>query len=141
MIKMRYMLPALGLLAGLASPALAGPAPITGRWLATDPKGSIIVTIAPCGSALCGTVTEQVSGTKGQRDINNPDPKLRSRPITGIRLISGMVADGTQWRGQIYDPTRGKTFKSFAALNPNGTLNLKGCWGFICQTRVWTRAR
>ncbi len=140
-MKTAFVLGPIMLMMVAAAPAAAAPASIAGRWLATDPKGSIIVTIAPCGDALCGTVTDQVSGQKDQRDINNPDPRLRNRPIKGIRLISGMVPDGKQWRGQIYDPTRGKIFKSFASLNPNGSLNLKGCWTFICQSRTWTRAR
>lgn len=124
----------------IASTAAAAPQPVTGRWL--DQSRSGVIQIAPCGAALCGRLVQVLKpGGQGATDSNNPNPALRRRPIQGITILSGFTAEGDSWRGQIYDPRRGRTFKSFVKLNPNGSLSVKGCMGPICQTQTWTRAR
>lgn len=120
-----------------ASPALANP--VTGRWLTEGGKG--IVAIAPCGQALCGKVERVLAAEASRTDINNPDPKLRSRPIVGINILSGFVADGNQWKGRIYDPESGKSYRSIVERGAGGTLKVKGCIAFLCKTQTWRAAR
>ena len=43
--------------------------------------------------------------------------------------------------GTIYDPRNGKTYKSIVSKNADGTLAVKGCIAFFCQTQKWTPAR
>lgn len=132
-------LPALSL---LFLPAAAEAAtPIAGRWLTAD--GSGVVTIGACGAATCGRLTQILKSRPGAAatDVNNADPKLRSRPIQGLPILSGFADKGKDWRGTIYDPRNGKSYKSIVARNPDGTLAVKGCIAFFCQTQVWTPAR
>jgi uncharacterized protein (DUF2147 family) len=115
---------------------------ITGNWLTQD--RSAVIAIAPCGNKLCGSIARVLVKRPGvpTTDINNPDPKLRSRPFIGLRLISGMSAAAKRWEGgRIYDPNNGKSYKSYLELNPDGSLKVAGCIAFICRSQRWTRAR
>ena len=130
------LLPALALAAGAA----AAPAPITGRWLTEG--GKAVVEIAPCGKQLCGRIARVLKYTPGKphTDVNNPDPTLRNRPIEGTTILTGFTADDDRWRGRIYDPESGKTYRS-ELVGGGNTLDVKGCIAFFCRSQAWTRAR
>ena len=131
--------------AAILSIALAGAAqaaePITGNWVSQDGKG--IVTIAPCGNALCGHITRFTE--KGRiegpaTDSHNPNPALRSRSLIGVQVMTGFTAEGTEWRGSLYYPFGGKTYRAFISRNPDNSLKVRGCWYFICRTVKWPAA-
>jgi uncharacterized protein (DUF2147 family) len=115
-------------------------APITGKWY-TDGKDSII-EIAPCGTAMCGRVAKILKPRPGGPavDANNPDPALRTRPILGLAILSGLKDAGKEWAGSIYDPRAGKVYRSTVALLKTGDLRVKGCWGPFCRTVMFTPA-
>jgi uncharacterized protein (DUF2147 family) len=122
-----------------ATPAMAA-TPIAGKWITAE-KDSII-EIAPCGTNMCGKISKFLTPVQGPPfDRNNPDPKLKNRPLLGLPILLALKDGGKQWEGNIYDPKKGKTYKSKAFLNPNGTLTVKGCVAFFCQSFVWTAAR
>ena len=133
------------LLAAIAALAAASPAlaadPITGRWM-TEERDAV-VTISKCGSSYCGRLSKYlVTPEDGvdQRDVNNPNPKLRSRKLLGAALISGLKEDGDLWRGTIYDPRNGKSYRSVVRRKSAGVLEVKGCLGPFCQTQNWRKA-
>jgi len=132
---------ALGL-AALAAPAFAAAEPITGRWVTAE-KDAVIV-IAPCGKALCGTIERfLVAPPQGndQRDINNPDAGKRKRKLLAATpILSAFTQDSDLWRGQIYDPKSGKSYRSVVRRKGPNVLEVKGCIGPFCQTQVWRRA-
>lgn len=136
-----YRLALAGAFVGsIATSAVAAPQSVAGRWLDQDKGG--VIQIGQCGATVCGTLVQILEkGKANALDQNNPNPALRNRPLKGINLLYGFVPDGQSWKGSIYDPRRGKVFKSFVKLNPNGTLSVKGCWGFLCQTQTWTRVK
>jgi len=123
-----------------AVPAFAA-APITGSWY-TDGKRAI-VNVAPCGTKLCGKITRFIEKPKDNvtTDVNNPDPQMRKRKLIGLPVLSEFSEDGTQWRGQIYDPEHGKTYRSVVYKAANGNLIVKGCIGPFCKSQTWTAAR
>ncbi|MEO0441624.1 MAG: DUF2147 domain-containing protein, partial [Pseudomonadota bacterium] len=96
-----------GLLAAamsLTSPALASNS-INGNWI-TQEKDAII-KIGRCGKTICGRISRYlVTPPNGvdQKDIHNPNKKLRSRKLLGTAVLTGFKPDGNKWRGQIYDP-------------------------------------
>jgi len=123
-----------------AAPALAAE-PILGRWV-TGEKDAV-VAIRKCGRALCGTIERFLippAGGNDQRDINNSDPAKRNRKLIGTAVLTGLTADAEAWRGQVYDPKTGRTYTSEVRRKGNGTLEVKGCFGPICQTQVWKKA-
>lgn len=135
---MKRMIPAAVVLLLSAAPVSAT-SPVTGRWL-TD-KGKGMVEIAPCGANVCGRIIKLIAKVEGPpTDRNNPDPALRSRPLLGLPILSGFRHTGKQWEGTIYDPERGKSFRSILKRNPDGTLAVKGCIGPFCQTQTWKPA-
>lgn len=115
---------------------------VTGRWMTEDK--SAVISIAPCGIQMCGTIAQLLVNTPGmpRTDVNNPDPALRSRPLEGLRIISGLSRNGVRWEGgRIYDPLTGKSYKSYLQLTEGGVLKVAGCLAFICRAQRWTRAR
>jgi uncharacterized protein (DUF2147 family) len=111
--------------------------PIAGRWVTED--GGAIVQVGACGAATCGRIATVLKSKPGAAatDVNNPDAKLRTRPVVGLPILTGFSDAGDDWRGRIYDPRNGKSYKSIVARAADGTLKVKGCISFICQTQVW----
>lgn len=136
-MRFLFLLAALILSVGAAAPAS-----IQGLWLTDDHKG--VVRIAPCGARMCGTIA-RVLDTNPARvttDRNNPDPRLRGRPIAGLQILSGFERSGSGWKGGLaYDPKTGRSYRSTLALNPDGSLKVTGCVLFICKSIRWTRTR
>lgn len=134
-------LPIAGFALAVPAGALAAPA-VSGDWLSQD--RTAVITIARCGTAYCGRIARILvrDPNWNGRDVNNPDPKLRSRPVVGLAILHGFKPDGAGLAGgRIYDPNSGKTYASKLKLNPDGSLKVSGCIAFICQSQRWTRPR
>jgi uncharacterized protein (DUF2147 family) len=132
---------AIGLftVAALTATNLDAAASINGRYK-TKEKDAVI-EFAPCGSFICGRISKYLKTPPNgvdQKDINNPDKKLRSRKLLGTAIIYGLKEDGEKWRGTIYDPRNGKSYRSVVYLQKSGNLSVQGCLGPICQTQIWT---
>ena len=124
-----------------ATPVLAGE-PIAGRWVTEE--GDAVIEIKTCGNATCGTIARfLVAPPEGvdQRDVNNPNPQLRRRRLLGLPILTRFQADGDLWRGQIYDPKSGKSYRSVIRRTGPNTIEVRGCIGPFCQAQVWRRAR
>ncbi len=119
-----------------AAPAVAA-TPIVGRYVTED--GSGVIEIARCGASVCGRLVRILKSEPGapKTDVNNSDAALRSRPILGLPILTGFTDAGKDWRGRIYDPRNGKSYKSIVSREANGTLKVQGCIAFLCQTQVW----
>ena len=141
MAKARYI--AWGLAIVLSGPAFAGDP--SGTWLTEGGKSQI--RLAHCGEVLCGRIQwlKEPSDPTGKpkRDIRNPDPGKRDRPIIGADILMGMKPGETadQWAGDIYNPEDGKTYQARLTLQDARTLQVKGCvlGGLICKSQAWSR--
>ena len=126
-----------------AFPGLAQAADqITGDWVSQDGKG--VVTIAPCGKALCGHITRLTEKAKTEgptTDSNNPEPALRSRSLVGVKVLFDFTAqsDG-RWQGKIYYPFQGRTYRAYISRDSERSLKVQGCWLVICRTVKWPAA-
>ncbi|MEO6198691.1 MAG: DUF2147 domain-containing protein [Sphingomicrobium sp.] len=125
---------ALGaVLIALPSPALAK-APLEGQW--ENPKGSVVVRVAACGDAYCGTVIEASAKAKASAR-NGGTPSL-----IGTRILSGVRANGDgTYKGRAFDPKRNIHAPATIRMQGAGTLLIKGCVlsGMICKEQRWTR--
>jgi len=131
-------------LALAAGPALAAD-PVEGPWMIDSETQ---VQVEPCAERrerMCGVITwlKHAYDKSGQpaRDVANPDPKLRSRPVVGMPFIHDLhhVEPGHWTGGKMYDPADGKTYESSMRINPDGTLKLDGCVLIICESQIWRR--
>ncbi|MEO0817120.1 MAG: DUF2147 domain-containing protein [Pseudomonadota bacterium] len=130
---------------GLAAGAHADGKDVFGIWLTE--AGSAKLEISDCGDGSpCGRVVwmDPAAMRPGltpetATDENNPDPALRDTPVLGLLMLSDFDARRRDWRGgKIYDPESGRTYGSRLKKLEDGTLQVKGCIGPICQTQVWT---
>lgn len=140
MRKMLASLAAVTAIGGIITAAHAA-ASISGRW--TTKEKDAIIEIAPCGANMCGKISKYLKTPPNgvdQKDIHNPNKALRTRKVLGINILSNLKEDGEKWRGTIYDPRNGKSYRSVVYKQKNGNLNVQGCIGPICQSQVWTPA-
>lgn len=125
----------------LAASPVAAAEPVSGSWVTATRDG--IVRIGPCGTEVCGRLAKfLVPPPQGidQRDVNNPETALRSRKLLGLPVLTGFKQDGALWRGTIYDPKSGKSYRSILRRRDAETLEVKGCIGPFCQTQVWRKS-
>jgi uncharacterized protein (DUF2147 family) len=116
-------------------------ASIGGRW--TTKEKDAVVEISQCGATMCGRISRYLKtppGGNDQKDIHNPDKTKRDRKVLGIAILYNLKADGDKYRGTIYDPRNGKSYRSVVYKQANGNLSVEGCLGPICQKQVWTPA-
>lgn len=133
---------ALAAAAFAALPSAASAADsINGRWITEDRDA--IITIAKCGKVTCGRISKfLITPPDGpdQRDIYNPDPAKKKRRLMGLAILTSFKEESDLWRGQIYDPNSGKTYRSVVRRKSANTIEVKGCISIFCQTQIWKKA-
>ena len=78
-------------------------------------------------------------------DRENPDPKLRSRPILSLVILKGFRFEpDRKWPwigGTVYDPENGKTYRCRMRLEKDGGLRIRGYVGIplFGRSTWWTR--
>jgi uncharacterized protein (DUF2147 family) len=123
------------------APAQTNTDAITGQWLsaAKDTKFMIYKSNGKYyGKVVWGSGTQTT-------DEKNPNPQLRSRPLTGIVILNNFVFNGkdTWTDGTIYDPREGKTYSCKITMKDNNTLEVRGYVGISLfgRTETWTRVK
>ena len=132
-------------LAALAALVLAAPAwsqtpvakspivksPIEGRWA----KGDLHIDIAPCGSALCGTVVAA-----------SPNQQAKAMRGSGTKLIGATLIHDIRpigpgrYKARVYAPDRNIHASGTISQVAAGRIDVSGCVAFIlCKTAHWTR--
>ncbi len=98
------------------------------------------VTIADCGDGSpCGTVSWIDPATLEPGQTPEAVRTKTGDPVLGLLMLEDFNKKKRDWRGgTIYDPEADKTYASRLKRLDNGTLQVKGCVGPICQTQIWT---
>ncbi len=131
---MKQLLASIALLSLVAGPAQASKADaFDGRWI--SPKRNLIINVAPCGPAHCGTVVWASSYAKDQaRKSGTPN-------LIGKQLISGVRPDGKGgYKGRAFLPKQ--NIHATASIHQAGpdAMIVKGCaMRVICKSQRWTR--
>jgi uncharacterized protein (DUF2147 family) len=117
---------------------------IEGVWIVEDGDGLIEFQLQDDRliGVIVGSVSDPEHAKPARYDDLNPDPGLRERPLLGLAIVTNLVSSGSdEWKGQIYDPNTGKTYKCTITLVSADTLKIRGYIGFslLGQTRIWTR--
>jgi uncharacterized protein (DUF2147 family) len=130
------------LLAAQGSPASA--ADPQGVWLTEDKDAAL--TIATCGSRLCGRIIwlKSATGRGGllRKDQQNPDPAKRTQGICGLLVINDLASSGPNtWEGNVYNPEDGKTYSGNITVLSEQALKLRAYMGLpiFGRSQTWTR--
>ena len=142
---MTKMIAALAMAAGIAFSAggvAAANDVATGIWRLDN--GRVTVKVTPCGGNLCGTVValKKPRDDKGRPrlDKENPNAALRSRPVIGLTILSNMKQIGeNQWKGTIYNPDDGNTYRSNMQLQKGNTMRVEGCIAVFCKAMKFVK--
>jgi uncharacterized protein (DUF2147 family) len=110
-----------------------------GDWM--DPGGSV-VRVDHCGAQICLWIISVSSSAPATTDMNNPEPRERTRALCGLMIGRGFVLrdPGQATNGTLYDPRTGKTYHG--AISLQGTkLELRGYVGIplLGESQTWIR--
>lgn len=121
-----------------AAVALGASAPaygqaLEGKW--ANPKKSVIVNVARCGEAYCGTVS-------WANEKNREKVAEKGRKLVGTRILSDLrpAGDGS-YKGRAFEPKRNiRGSATVRQVGPN-VMVVKGCavLGVLCKEQRWTR--
>jgi uncharacterized protein (DUF2147 family) len=129
------------------------PSDIVGDWLVESRDA--VIRIEPVGGEYQGHILWQLHDTYGPEDgpalngkivtdRNNPDPALRSRPLTGLKLLTGLKFDpeAGKWKGgHVYNSDNGRTYNCLVRMLSPNRLQLRGYIGISLfgGSTVWSR--
>ena len=111
-----------------ATPALASEQSIEGHW--ANPKHSVIVKVARCGDAYCGTVS-WASANNAQKGTT-----------PGTQVLSDLRPDSDGlYRGSAFEPKRNIHGSATVRQLGRDVMIVKGCavMGLFCKEQRWTR--
>ena len=119
---------------------------ILGVWLTADAKAH--VAIYRTGDQYFGRIIWLKEPDKNGMpavDDQNPDEKLRGRPILNLDMMYGFLYDGDDvWvDGRVYDPEGGDEYRGKLRLVDNNTMDLRGyvMIPLFGRTETWTRVK
>lgn len=116
---------------------------ITGIWSILDNEAHIKI-IKDKNNLYQGKIIwlkEPLEDGKPKTDEENPDKKLRNRPLIGINFIYDLQYTGKNaWQnGKLYAYKKGKTLKPKISLIDINTMKVKAKIFFITKTFKWKR--
>lgn len=125
----------IALLALCVPVAASAQAVLDGQW--KNPKGSVVVRLAPCGNAVCGIVVHASEHAK------ETARKGGTPHLVGTKILSNLrpTGDGS-FKGQAFDPKRNIRAPAIVRLVGSDTLQVRGCaiaGMFVCKEQIWTR--
>lgn len=121
--------------------ALSSASALLGLW--NTPVDKSQVRVEPCGDEICGYVigSTRLTVEPDQKDVRNPDVALRTRLIRNLRVMQIHPTEAGQFRGWVYDPKSGHTYRVVVRMRPGDHLELTGCLlGPLCGSQSWDRA-
>ena len=102
-----------------------------GVWESENKKQRIRVTYNETSKKYYGKVIWMYEDDQEQGrtliDAKNPNPKLRNRRVTGINLMYSFIDEGHgKFRGYVYDPISGKSYKCLLTMIGENKANIRG---------------
>jgi uncharacterized protein (DUF2147 family) len=89
---------------------------------------------SPCGKIVWLDPARLEEGVKPQDVMTKV-----GEPVLGLLILKDFKRKKEDWRdGTIYAPDKDKTYASRLQRLDDGTLQVKGCLSFFCQTQIWT---
>lgn len=107
---------------------------LQGDWRNT--KNTVHLRVAPCGQALCGTVTwaaeqQRIDAKKGS-----------GKELVGSLLLRDLRrGDDGKWRGKVFVPDLNSNASATVKQVSGDLIEISGCtlFGFACKSQHWHR--
>ena len=108
-------------------------ASVAGSW--KSPGGNSIITIAPCGAALCGTVAWASESAK-KAALRTTDQLVGTQLLTQVQ----QGRDG-RWHGKLFIPDKNMRVTAKLQLKDAQQLRVSGCavGKTLCKDTIWVR--
>ncbi|AUD03308.1 DUF2147 domain-containing protein [Spirosoma pollinicola] len=126
-----------------------GPDAIEGKWLSSKKRNQ--VQIYKQGNKYFGKLVWMLepndpATNKPKVDKENPNEKLRNRPLMNLVLVTNLVYKGNNiWGdGEIYNPEDGKTYNCEVTIKDANSIDLRGYvmgLSFLGKSKTWTRVK
>ncbi|GAB4051190.1 DUF2147 domain-containing protein [Spirosoma litoris] len=122
---------------------------ITGIWLSYGSDVGLKFEIFKSennyfGKLVWASTMFEADGKTAKKDVNNPDPKLRSRSRQNIVNVTNLsYDDGEYTGGKLYNPDDGRTYSLKAKLKSVNQLEFRGYVGIslLGQTMKFKRVQ
>jgi uncharacterized protein (DUF2147 family) len=120
---------------------------VIGKWKTIDDetgKAKSIVEIYEKSGKIYGKIIDIIDVEKKKSLCTNCSGDEKNKPVIGLVIIKGLKKDGKEYNsGKILDPTSGKLYKCFLALDGNDKLNVRGYIGVALfgRTQTWNRVK
>ena len=120
---------------------------VIGKWKTIDDetgKAKSIVEIYERSGKIYGKIVDIVDNEKKKSLCTACTGEEKNKPVMGLVIIKGLKKDGKEYNsGKILDPTSGKLYKCFMALDGNDKLNVRGYIGVALfgRTQTWNRVK
>jgi len=118
---------------------------VIGDWWTENREGRVRITKDKEGLFRGTTMCCALKNNKDNpdKDLNNPQPNLRSRSTIGIVIIWKLKYENGEYvDGYVYNPRDGKTYRFEAKIIDRETLKIRGYMGIplLGQSQIWKRA-
>jgi len=110
--------------------------PVVGDW--TNPAQSVVVQVAPCGPALCGTVRW------ASEPARNDAGRGGTQTLVGTEVLRDFKSMRPgQWRGVLFVPDRNVRTRAELIEVEADRLRIRACTGggLFCKSQLWTRVK
>lgn len=120
---------------------------VIGKWKTIDDEtgqAKSIVEIYEKSGKVYGKVIEILRADHKKDLCTKCEGADKNKPISGMVIISNLTKDGDEYNGgTILDPTSGKKYKCYIALESADKLKLRGYVGvaLMGRTQYWTRVK
>jgi uncharacterized protein (DUF2147 family) len=120
---------------------------LIGVWMSANKKQKVRVYYNVKTKMYTGRIEwmyedDQANGRK-LLDVNNPNPKLKSRRVTGVNLLYDFKYEhDNRFRGYIYDPISGNDYRCLLTIRPDKkTAEIRGyiLFPWIGRTEIATK--
>jgi uncharacterized protein (DUF2147 family) len=140
----RTILAVVLLVTAMASLAQKLPADqILGTWQCSDYKIEVYKSGSTYAAKLLWSKDMfEADGTTSKKDTQNPDAKLKGRPVQGLTHITALIyKDGEYADGKLYSVQDGNTYSLKGKLNGINDLETRGYKGMpmLGKTFKWKR--
>lgn len=128
----------------LSISAQKNPDDLLGKWINEDATArfEFFKTGNTYNAKIIWLINPKNENGEQKLDKNNPDKKLRNRPILGLVILTGLkfsINDLMWIRGKIYSPEKGETVNCKIKINNRNELALTASKSIFLSTIKWKR--